>query len=80
MKQARVSGRVRDYCIFGVQPEGKSPLRRPRHRWKDNIKMDFKEIVMGGMDCFRIAQGRDKWMALINVVSTFKFYNMSGIY
>jgi hypothetical protein len=24
--------------------EGKRPLRRPVHRWKDNIKMDLKEI------------------------------------
>ena len=42
MKQTRASGRVGGYCIFGVQPEGKSPLRRPRHRWKENIKIDFK--------------------------------------
>jgi hypothetical protein len=23
------------------KPEEKKPLRRPRRRWKDNIKMDF---------------------------------------
>jgi hypothetical protein len=23
------------------KPEGKRPLVRPRHRWEDNIKMDF---------------------------------------
>ena len=23
------------------KPEGKRPLGRPRHRWEDNIKMDF---------------------------------------
>jgi len=23
--------------------EGKGPLRRPRHRWEDNIKMDLEE-------------------------------------
>jgi hypothetical protein len=27
------------------KPEGKRPLGRPRHRWDDSIKMDFKEIV-----------------------------------
>jgi hypothetical protein len=31
-----------------VKPEGKSPLRRLGHRWEDNIKMDFKEIRLGG--------------------------------
>jgi hypothetical protein len=28
-------------------PEGKRPLGRPRCRWEDNIKMDFREIGMG---------------------------------
>jgi hypothetical protein len=33
-------GDMRDvYKVFIVKPEGKRPLRRPRHRWKDNIKM-----------------------------------------
>jgi hypothetical protein len=27
------------------KPEGKGPLRRHRHKWEDNIKMDFKEMV-----------------------------------
>jgi hypothetical protein len=44
MRQARNSERVGGYCILVVQPEGKSSLGRPRHRWKDNIKMGFKEI------------------------------------
>ena len=31
------------------KPEGKRPLRRPRRRWEDNIKMVFRkwEGVMG---------------------------------
>jgi hypothetical protein len=28
--------------------EGKRPLGRPRHRWKDNIKMDLQEVGCGG--------------------------------
>jgi hypothetical protein len=24
-------------------PEGKRPLRRPKHRWVDNIKVDCRE-------------------------------------
>jgi hypothetical protein len=29
----------------------KSPLGRPRHRWKNNIKMDFQGVVGGhGLD------------------------------
>ena len=29
------------------KPEGKRPLRRPRHRWEDNIKMDLQEVGCG---------------------------------
>ena len=30
--------------------EGKRPMRRSRHRWEDNIKMDLQEVGCGGMD------------------------------
>jgi hypothetical protein len=30
------------------KPEGKRPLGRPRRRWVDDIKMDFRKI---GWDC-----------------------------
>jgi hypothetical protein len=36
-------GEKRDaYRIFVGKPEGMRPLERPRHRWVDNIKMDFR--------------------------------------
>jgi hypothetical protein len=38
------------YRVLVGKPEGKIPLGRPRHRWEDNIKMDFREIEWGGMD------------------------------
>jgi hypothetical protein len=31
--------------VLMEKPEAKRPLGRPRHRWEDNIKMDFEEIV-----------------------------------
>jgi hypothetical protein len=31
------------------KPEGKRPLGRPRHRLKDNIKMDLQEVGGGGV-------------------------------
>jgi hypothetical protein len=41
------------------KPEGKRLLGRPRLRWEDNIKMDFKEI--GGVgDWMELAQDRDR--------------------
>jgi hypothetical protein len=34
------------YKILVEEPEGKISLRRPMHRWKDNIKMDLGDIEL----------------------------------
>jgi hypothetical protein len=47
---------------------GKRPLGRPRCRWKNNIRMDLREIGWGGMDWIDLAQDRDQWRALVNTV------------
>jgi hypothetical protein len=56
------------YRIMVGNPEGKRPLRRPRRRWVDNLKMDLREIRWDGMDWIDLAQDRDQWMALVNPV------------
>jgi hypothetical protein len=43
------------------KPKGKRPVGRPRIRWVDNIKMDLREIVWGGMHRIDLAQDRDQW-------------------
>ena len=50
------------------KPEGKRLLGRTRHRWEDNIKIDLQEVGCGGMDWIDLAQYRDRWQALVNVV------------
>jgi hypothetical protein len=50
------------------KPEGKRPLGRPRRTWMDNIKMDFLEIGLNVVDWIGLAQGRYRWMALVNSV------------
>jgi hypothetical protein len=50
------------------KPEGKRPLGRPRRKWEDNIKLDLQEVGCGGMDWIKLAQDRDRWRALVNVV------------
>jgi hypothetical protein len=50
----------------------KRPLRRPRCRWMDNIKMDLGDVGWGGMDCIGLAQDRDKWRALVNAVMSLR--------
>ena len=49
------------------KPEGKRPLERSRLRWEDNIKMDLREVGVGG-DWMELAQDKDRWRALVNTV------------
>jgi hypothetical protein len=48
--------------------EGKRPLRRPRSRWVDNIKIGFRWIGCDGVDWINIAQDRDQQRDLVNTV------------
>jgi hypothetical protein len=50
------------------KPEQRRLLGGSRHRWVDNIKVDLGEIGLGGVDWISLAQDRDKWKALVNVV------------
>jgi hypothetical protein len=56
------------YWILVGKPGGKRPLRRPRHRWEDNIKMYLREIGWGGIHWIDVALDRDQWRALVNTV------------
>jgi hypothetical protein len=56
------------YRVLMRTPEGKRPLGRPRHRWEDNIKMDFKEVGCGGIYWVELAQDREMCRALLNAV------------
>jgi len=49
------------YNIFVGKPEGKIPLRRPRRRWEDNIRMHVGEIVRGDVDWMHLTQDRDPY-------------------
>jgi hypothetical protein len=49
------------------KPEGRRPLGRPRHRWVD-IKTDLQEVGWRGIDWTDLAQDRNRWQALVNMV------------
>jgi hypothetical protein len=53
---------------YGVSV-GKSQLGRPKHRQEDNIKIDLTEIELGSMDWTDLAQDRDQWRAIVNMVT-----------
>jgi hypothetical protein len=56
------------YKVFVGRPEGKRPLGRPRCRWNDGIKMDLREIGADTRKWIHLAQDRDRWWALVNMV------------
>jgi hypothetical protein len=58
------------YKVLVGKPEGKRPLGRPRRRWEDGIRMDFRDTGLGGgvVDWIRLAQDRDRWRAVVSAV------------
>jgi hypothetical protein len=56
------------YRVLVGKPEGKGPLERPRCRWEDGIKMDLREIGLGGVEWVHLAQDRDHRQAVVNAV------------
>jgi hypothetical protein len=46
-------------------PEGKRPLGRPIHRWKDNVMTDLRETGWGWYD---VAQDEDQCRDLVNTL------------
>jgi hypothetical protein len=53
---------------FGGKVKGKRPFGRPRHRWKDGIRIDLRETSWGSVDWIRLAQDRDRWRAVVSTV------------
>jgi hypothetical protein len=65
---ARVGEERKVYKVLVGKPEGKRPLGRPRRRWEDRIRMDVREIGLGGVDWTRLAQNRGRWRAVVSAV------------
>jgi hypothetical protein len=65
---ARMGGERKENIVLMGNPEGKRPLRRPRRRWENGIRMYLREIGWGGVEWIQLGQGRDRWRALVNAV------------
>jgi hypothetical protein len=60
---------IRNLCkILVGKSEGRRPLRIPRHRWEDVIKMGLRETVSEGVDWIHVAQNINQWWALVNML------------
>jgi hypothetical protein len=56
------------YSVLVGKLEGKRPIGRPRRRWKDNFRMDLREIGCEGVDWIDLPQDRDKWRAVVKAI------------
>jgi hypothetical protein len=61
------------YKILAKKPEGKISCGRPRYKWEDNIRMDFREIGLEIGNWILLAQDRDSWWALVNMIMNLRF-------
>jgi hypothetical protein len=56
------------YKVFMGRPKGKRPPWRPKHRWENGIRMDFRETGWEGVEWVQLAQDREQWQAVVNEV------------
>jgi hypothetical protein len=61
-------------CIrnFGRKSRTGNSTRKSRHAWKDNIRMDLREIGWERVDWMHLVQDRDQWLALVNTVTNLR--------
>jgi hypothetical protein len=69
---ARIGAMRNEYKILVGKPEGKRPLGRPRCPWKDNIRIDIREIEWEGVYWMHRAQDRVQWRALVHTVTNLR--------
>jgi hypothetical protein len=67
---ARMGKRRNVYRLLIGKPEGKRLLGRPKLRWVDNtrFKMYLLEVGLDELDWIDLAEGGERWRALVNTV------------
>jgi len=56
------------FKILTGKSTGKTPSRRPRHRWEDNIRMNYKDMFINIRNWDGPPLNRDCWRALVRVL------------
>jgi hypothetical protein len=59
------------YKVSVGKPEAKRPLRSPRIRWEDNIKIYLKEIEWQVVNWNHLASDKHQWRAVVNMIGNF---------
>jgi hypothetical protein len=57
---------------FVRKPEGRRPVGRPRLRWLNNFKMNFRESGWSGMGWIRLSRVSVRWRVLVNTIMNFR--------
>jgi hypothetical protein len=57
---ARMGTKSNAYIFLVGKADGKRPLRKPRHRRENNVKMDLREIALSRTDWINLAPDRDQ--------------------
>jgi hypothetical protein len=71
---------VNAYKIFNGKSEQKKPLRRPKRRWEDNIKMNLRKTEWEVVKWIHLAQDRDNFLALVNKVMNLQVPDKARIF
>jgi hypothetical protein len=61
------------YKVLVGKSEGKRQLGRPMRRWEGGVRMDLREIGLGGVDWIWLAQDEDRWRAVVSAVMNLRF-------
>jgi hypothetical protein len=54
--------------IFDWKIRREEPIGRPMRRREGNIRMNLREIVWEVVEWIHLAQNKDQWQALVNMV------------
>jgi hypothetical protein len=57
------------YKVLVGKPEGRRPHGRPRRRWEDGVRMDLKEIGLGGCGLDSTGSKQGLWRAVVSAGS-----------
>jgi hypothetical protein len=72
MRWAEYVVRIRDLRnILIGRPEGGKPPEKPRSRWEINIRLDLREVGWEVVGWIHLAQDKDQWRAVVNMLMNF---------